>query len=197
MIGGTLDHYRIESTLGEGGMGVVYKARDTHLDRFVAIKVLPRDKVADAGRKQRFVQEARAASALNHPNIVTIHDIRSDADVDFIVMELVGGRTLDKLIPSDCMPSTQALAYMSPEQVEGRSVDARSDIFGFGSVLYEGSPAASRLSANHRCRSWRAFSGTSRVRRDDCPHRFHRTWSGSFFAACGRTRRGATRRWRI
>ena len=69
MIGQTLDHYRIESKLGEGGMGVVYQARDTHLDRRVAIKVLPADKVVDSGRKQRFAQEARAASALNHPTL--------------------------------------------------------------------------------------------------------------------------------
>lgn len=67
MIGQTLDHYRIESKLGEGGMGVVYKARDTHLDCPVAIKILPGDKVADPARKQRFVMEAKAASALNHP----------------------------------------------------------------------------------------------------------------------------------
>ena len=86
MIGRVLDRYRIESKLGEGGMGVVYKARDTQLDRTVAIKILPRDKVADPIRKQRFVQEARAASALNHPGIVTIHDIRSDAGIVFIVM---------------------------------------------------------------------------------------------------------------
>ena len=98
MIGQTLDHYRIESKLGEGGMGVVYKARDTHLDRPVAIKVLPHDKVADAGRKQRFAQEAKAASALNHPNIITVHDIRSEGGVDFIVMEYIEGRTLDELI---------------------------------------------------------------------------------------------------
>ena len=82
MIGHTIDHCRIESKLGEGGMGVVFKARDTHFDRPVAIKVLPPDKVADAGRKQRFVQEARAASALNHPNIVTIYDIRSEQGMD-------------------------------------------------------------------------------------------------------------------
>ena len=87
MIGQTLDRYRIESKLGEGGMGVVYKAYDTHLDRTVAIKVLPHEKVSDPERKQRFVQEAKAASALNHPNIVTVHDIRSDAGVDFIVMD--------------------------------------------------------------------------------------------------------------
>src|SRR4030095_14759156 len=98
MVGATLDRYKIESKLGEGGMGVVYKARDTHLDRVVAIKVLPQDKVADAARKQRFVQEAKAASAINHPGIVTIYDIRADAGTDFIVMEYVAGTPLDHVI---------------------------------------------------------------------------------------------------
>src|SRR6266446_1516164 len=79
MIGRTIQHYEIVETLGRGGMGVVYKARDTHLDRFVAIKVLPPEKVADPERKRRFVQEAKAASALNHPNIVHIYDI-AEAD---------------------------------------------------------------------------------------------------------------------
>ena len=209
MIGQTLDRYRIESKLGEGGMGVVYKARDTHLDRIVAIKVLPHDKVSDPDRKRRFVQEAKAASALNHPNIITVHDIRSESGVDFIVMEYAAGRTLDGIIPANGLGVAQSLrygvqiadalaraheagivhrdlkpsnvmvtvedrvklldfglaklldppdatvdetrtspltevgivvgttAYMSPEQAEGRKVDARSDIFSFGAVLYE------------------------------------------------------------
>ena len=87
MIGQKLLHYGIVEKLGEGGMGVVYKARDSHLKRFVALKVLPPEKVADAGRKARFVQEAKAASALNHPNIVTICDIDQSEGVDFITME--------------------------------------------------------------------------------------------------------------
>jgi serine/threonine protein kinase len=98
MIGKTLGHYQIIEKLGEGGMGVVYKGRDTHLDRFVALKVLPPEKVADPERKQRFTQEAKSASALNHPGIITIHDIASDGGVDFIVMEYVEGKTLDRLI---------------------------------------------------------------------------------------------------
>jgi Tol biopolymer transport system component/predicted Ser/Thr protein kinase len=210
MIGKTIAHYHILEKLGEGGMGVVYKARDTHLDRLVAIKVLPAEKVADLERKRRFVQEAKAASALNHPNIITIHDIASANGIDFIVMEYVQGKTLDALVPRkglrlnetlklaiqmadalakahsagiihrDLKPTnvmitddglvkvldfglakltevsesgdeaTRTLehqteegtivgtvSYMSPEQAEGKKVDARSDIFSFGSVLYE------------------------------------------------------------
>jgi eukaryotic-like serine/threonine-protein kinase len=210
LIGRKLLHYEIMQKLGEGGMGEVYKARDMHLDRFVAMKVLPPGKVADESRKACFVQEAKSASALNHPNIVVVHDISSDSGVDFIAMEYVDGKTLDQLIgrkglplnetlkyaiqvadalarahaagivhrdlkPSNVMVDQHGLvkildfglakltetrnpedaatltlkpdtekgtiagtpAYMSPEQAEGKPVDARSDIFSFGAVLYE------------------------------------------------------------
>ena len=105
MIGESLGHYRIEAKLGAGGMGVVYRAHDTHLGRPVAIKVLPPERVADAERKRRFVREAKAASALTHPNIITIHDIDTvvpsgpdPTPVDFIVMEHIEGRSLDQII---------------------------------------------------------------------------------------------------
>jgi Tol biopolymer transport system component/predicted Ser/Thr protein kinase len=214
MIGQMLAHFEIVDKLGEGGMGVVYKARDTRLDRLVAVKILPPDKLADRERRLRFVQEAKTASALNHPGIVTIHDISQHGGVDFIVMEFVAGRTLDRLIPRrglglneavdygiqiaealaaahaagivhrDLKPSnvivdgqgrikvldfglaklvdpsgppvgqealtmTQrasvtahgvivgTVAYMSPEQAEGKAVDARADIFSFGCLLHE------------------------------------------------------------
>lgn len=213
MIGQTISHYKVIEKLGQGGMGVVYKALDTRLDRFVAVKILPAESVSDADRRRRFVQEAKTASALNHPNIVTVHDLDSSGDISFIVMEYVDGRTLDRLIggrsiklnealgyavqvadalskahsagiihrdlkPSNIMitgsgtakildfglakltehaePDEQGVtvgndskslteegtivgtaAYMSPEQAEGKKIDARSDIFSFGSVLYE------------------------------------------------------------
>src|SRR5262245_10104241 len=211
MIGRRLLHFRIESQLGQGGMGVVYRALDTKLNRPVAIKVLARDAVSDPARKTRFVQEARAASALNHPSIITIHDIDTAEGVDFIVMEYVPGKSLDRVIPRRGLPLAEVLqyaikiadalaaahaagivhrdlkpanimvtdkghvkvldfgvaklverrdanelastetapahteegaivgtaAYMSPEQAEGKPVDARSDIFSFGVVLYE------------------------------------------------------------
>src|SRR5215471_21035249 len=95
----SIAHYRIVSKVGEGGMGVVWKARDTRLNRLVAIKMLPAGKLADEDRKRRFIHEAQAASALNHPNIVTIYDIASENGTDFIVMEYVEGKTLGQLIP--------------------------------------------------------------------------------------------------
>ena len=91
MIGTTISHYQIVEKLGEGGMGVVYKARDLRLDRFVCIKILPPEQVKDESRKQRFIQEAKAASSLNHPNIVTIYEI-DQADGDRLHGDGVRGR---------------------------------------------------------------------------------------------------------
>src|ERR1019366_58668 len=217
LIGQTISHYRVVEKLGDGGMGVVWKARDTRLDRFVALKFLPAAKLSDPERKRRFVLEARAASALNHPNIITIYDIGQAGpegqSADFIAMEFVPGKALDRSIPgkglrlketleyaikvadalaaahaagivhrdlkpgnlmvneSGCVkvldfglaklteqgragefgrtetfaaaPRTEegtivgTVSYMSPEQAEGKKVDARTDVFSFGAVLYE------------------------------------------------------------
>jgi serine/threonine protein kinase len=208
IVGQTIAHYQVLARIGEGGMGVVYKAHDFHRQCFVALKVLPHDRIADEERKRRFIQEARTASALNHPNIITVHDIACDGGLDYIAMEFVDGKTLDELIGHKCMKLGDVLkygvqiadalaaahaagiihrdlkpanimvmdsgrvkvldfglaklvetgpsddgttqlaqtesgailgtfAYMSPEQAEGKKVDARTDIFAFGAVLYE------------------------------------------------------------
>ena len=101
--GTRLGPYEILSLLGSGGMGEVYRALDPRLGREVAIKVLPAERMDEEDR-QRFVREARAASALNHPSIVTIHEIEAAEGRDFIVMEYVPGRSLDRLIPRLGMP---------------------------------------------------------------------------------------------
>ena len=109
--GDMVGRYRIEAKLGEGGMGVVYRSRDIHLDRVVAVKVLPADRVADPDRKRRFIQEAKAASALNHPNIITIHDFAEEHGTQFIVMEYVPGKALDQLIPLKGLRTAETLKY--------------------------------------------------------------------------------------
>src|SRR5882724_7644000 len=113
MLGRTILQYQLLEKLGEGGMGEVFKAQDTRLNRFVAIKLLPQSKSGDPSRRRRFVQEAQAASALNHPNIITIHDIVSDNETDseYMVMEFVGGKTLIDVIPNGGLRTPQALQY--------------------------------------------------------------------------------------
>jgi Tol biopolymer transport system component/predicted Ser/Thr protein kinase len=107
--GSTLAHYRLVAAIGSGGMGEVYRALDTRLGRDVAVKVLPAEVSADAARLARFETEARSASALNHPNIVTIHEVGRAAGVSYIVMELVDGRTLRELLAGGALPARKLL----------------------------------------------------------------------------------------
>lgn len=105
VIGRRLSHYQIINKIGEGGMGIVYRALDTRLERTVAVKVLRPEAVGDLKRKRRFTQEAKAASALNHPNIITVHDVDSAEGSDFIVMEYAEGQPLDRAIGGKPLPN--------------------------------------------------------------------------------------------
>jgi eukaryotic-like serine/threonine-protein kinase len=217
--GTKLGPYEIQAPLGTGGMGEVYRARDTRLGRDVAIKILPKDMSADSERKQRFQREAKTISSLNHPNICTLYDVGSQDGLDYLVMECVEGETLAKRLEKGPLPIEEVLKYavqiasaldaahrngvvhrdvkpgnvmltrtgaklldfgvakpaaalmsgvtltsaapaqspvtqegiivgtfqyMSPEQIQGKDLDGRSDIFSFGAMLYEmlaGQPA--------------------------------------------------------
>jgi len=110
-LGKQLGPYRIEGVLGRGGMGQVYRAVDTRLGRSVAIKILQREKTADTDRRRRFMQEAQAASALNHPSIVTLYDIANEGATNYLVMEYIPGRSLDKLITPKGLLLSQAAVY--------------------------------------------------------------------------------------
>src|SRR5271154_2151705 len=110
-VGQTVSHYAFLERLGGGGMGEIYTARDSRLNRIVAVKVLAPGRTRDPERKRRFIQEAQAASALNHPNIITIHDIVSETDTQYMVMEYVSGKTLVDLIPKGGLRVPQVFKY--------------------------------------------------------------------------------------
>ena len=111
MIGRTISHYQVIEKLGAGGMGEIYKAQDARLHRMVAIKALTNASAGDSDRRRRFIQEAQAASGLNHPNIITIYDIVSEEDSEYMVMELVSGKTLADLIPPGGVGVAKTLQY--------------------------------------------------------------------------------------
>lgn len=118
MIGKTLGHFRIIDKVGEGGMGVVYRATDLRLGREVALKVLPSELVADEERRARFIREARTAAAVGHPNIVTVYEVDEEEGVIFIAMELLVGTTLDRLLEDGALPSEKVLRH-AIQAVEG------------------------------------------------------------------------------
>ncbi len=124
MIGKTISHYRILEKLGQGGMGVVHKAEDTKLDRFVALKFLPPHLSQDEENKKRFIHEAKAASALNHPNIATIYEIDEADRQIFIAMEYIEGKALNEIVGDAhvrLLPKEDAINYAI--QISSKSIE--------------------------------------------------------------------------
>src|SRR5438876_7600525 len=111
MIGSALNQYRIAASIGAGGMGEVFRARDTRLNRDVAVKVLPKDFVADADRLRRFEQEAKTLAALNHPNVLTVFDAGVHDGAPYLVSELLEGKTLREEMSGGALPVRKATAY--------------------------------------------------------------------------------------
>jgi serine/threonine-protein kinase len=128
MAGKTILHYELIEKIGAGGMGVVWKARDTRLDRGVALKFLPESATAEPGRRDRFFREAKAASALNHPNIVTIFDINSDGDQLFIVMEFIHGRSLTEVLRGQRRLTANTAADLAIQIFDGLGAAHRTGI---------------------------------------------------------------------
>ena len=127
MIGQTISHYKILEKRGDGGMGMVYKAQDTKLDRIVALKFLPKHLLCNTEAKERFVLEAKAASALNHPNITTIHEIDEVESECFIVMEYVEGKSLKEFIKEKSF-SLKEVLDISPMIAEGLNAAHKKSI---------------------------------------------------------------------
>ncbi len=189
MIGKTISHYQILEKLGEGGMGVVYKARDTKLDRDVALKFLPPRQAASEQDRARFVQEAKAAAALSHPNVCPIHDIRDHDDQMFIVMEFVEGQTLREKIGSVNLKQAVDIAIqvadglaaahekgivhrdIKPENIMIRR-DGVAQIMDFGLAKLRASGSAiSRLTKEGSTVGTAGYMSPEQVRGDDADHR--------------------------
>ena len=126
-VGQRLAHYEIQEKLGEGGMGTVYRAYDPQLRRPVALKILPPEYASDPERRSRLLREARVASALNHPNIVSIYEIGSDSGVDFFAMECVEDKPLNKIIPAKGMPLKEARAPQFVQPRPGGAITTQSE----------------------------------------------------------------------